>query len=199
MYPVTLQHIWHFVCILFSSVFLSYMFWQNQLLVLEFVCCCWRLYRIRNSINSNRYIKQGKKGDKRGCHCIDANCVGSCTSNSWSCSWWSFQEGIWFFTHLKNSCLCIMHQCECEWVRSLVIQVNAKGGLSKALFDLAYARRMQAINGSWFGAWGLEKALWNLLVFKKVQAILGGRIRFILCGGAPLSGDSQRFINICLG
>lgn len=78
-------------------------------------------------------------------------------------------------------------------------KVNAKGGLSKALFDLAYARRMQAINGSWFGAWGLEKALWNFLVFKKVQAILGGRIRFILCGGAPLSGDSQRFINICLG
>ncbi|XP_020228499.1 long chain acyl-CoA synthetase 9, chloroplastic [Cajanus cajan] len=78
-------------------------------------------------------------------------------------------------------------------------KVNAKGGLSKKLFDLAYARRLHAINGSWFGAWGLEKALWNFLVFKKVQAILGGRIRFILCGGAPLSGDTQRFINICLG
>ncbi|KAK2443842.1 Long chain acyl-CoA synthetase 9, chloroplastic [Trifolium repens] len=78
-------------------------------------------------------------------------------------------------------------------------KVNAKGGLSKQLFDLAYARRLKAINGSWFGAWGLEKFLWNFLVFKKVQAILGGRIRFILCGGAPLSGDTQRFINICLG
>lgn len=81
----------------------------------------------------------------------------------------------------------------------MVVQVNAKGGLSKKLFGIAYARRLQAINGSWFGAWGLEKALWNFLVFKKVQAVLGGRIRFILCGGAPLSGDSQRFINICLG
>jgi len=79
------------------------------------------------------------------------------------------------------------------------VQVNAKGGLSKKLFNLAFARRLHALNGSWFGAWGLEKALWNLLVFKKVQAILGGRIRFILCGGAPLSGDTQRFINICLG
>ncbi|KAK7410594.1 hypothetical protein VNO78_01511 [Psophocarpus tetragonolobus] len=78
-------------------------------------------------------------------------------------------------------------------------QVNAKGGLSKKLFYLAYARRLYAINGSWFGAWGLEKALWNFLVFKKVQAILGGRIRFILCGGAPLSAETQRFINICLG
>lgn len=79
------------------------------------------------------------------------------------------------------------------------MQVNAKGGLSKKLFFLAFARRLYAINGSWFGAWGLEKALWNFLVFKKVRAVLGGRIRFILCGGAPLSGDTQRFINICLG
>lgn len=36
-------------------------------------------------------------------------------------------------------------------------------------------------------------------MFRKVRAILGGRIRFILSGGAPLSADTQRFINICLG
>lgn len=80
-----------------------------------------------------------------------------------------------------------------------VLQVDAKGGFSKRLFDLAYARRLSAINGSWFGACGLERVLWNFLVFRKVQAILGGRIRFILSGGAPLSADTQRFINICLG
>lgn len=78
-------------------------------------------------------------------------------------------------------------------------KVDAKGGFSKSLFDLAYARRLSAINGSWFGAWGLERVLWNFLVFRKVQAILGSRIRFILSGGAPLSADTQRFINICLG
>ncbi|ONI34782.1 hypothetical protein PRUPE_1G499000 [Prunus persica] len=78
-------------------------------------------------------------------------------------------------------------------------KVNAKGGLSKRLFHLAYARRLSAVNGSWFGAWGLEKFLWNFLVFRKVRAVLGGSIRFILSGGAPLSGDTQRFINICIG
>ncbi|OMO59501.1 AMP-dependent synthetase/ligase [Corchorus capsularis] len=78
-------------------------------------------------------------------------------------------------------------------------KVDAKGGLAKKLFDLAYARRLSAINGSWFGAWGLEKFLWDVIVFKKVRAILGGRIRFLLSGGAPLSADTQRFINICLG
>lgn len=77
--------------------------------------------------------------------------------------------------------------------------VNAKGGVAKKLFDIGYSRRLAAINGSWFGAWGLEKLLWDFLVFSKVRAVLGGDVRFLLSGGAPLSGDTQRFINICLG
>ncbi|KAG8050624.1 hypothetical protein GUJ93_ZPchr0009g1047 [Zizania palustris] len=78
-------------------------------------------------------------------------------------------------------------------------KVDAKGGIAKQLFDVAYNRRLAAVNGSWLGAWGLEKLLWDMLVFRKVRAILGGNIRFVLSGGAPLSGDTQRFINICLG
>jgi long-chain acyl-CoA synthetase len=77
--------------------------------------------------------------------------------------------------------------------------VDTKGGAAKKLFDVAYNRRLATINGSWLGAWGLEKLLWDKLVFGKVRAILGGKIRFVLSGGAPLSGDTQRFINICLG
>eukprot|EP01018_Ginkgo_biloba_P013430 Gb_03324 [translate_table: standard] len=78
-------------------------------------------------------------------------------------------------------------------------KVEAKGGLSKKLFDIAYSRRLAAIEGSWLGAWGPEKLLWDGLVFNKIRAVLGGHIRGLLSGGAPLSGDTQRFINICLG
>lgn len=78
-------------------------------------------------------------------------------------------------------------------------KVDGAGGLAKQLFNLAYSRRLSSVNGSWFGAWGLERFLWNFLVFRKIRAILGGRVRFILSGGAPLSADTQRFINICLG
>lgn len=77
--------------------------------------------------------------------------------------------------------------------------VDAKGGLPKKLFNIAYERRLAAMEGSWFGAWGLEKILWDTLVFKKIRAVLGGRVRGMLSGGAPLSGDTQRFINICMG
>lgn len=78
-------------------------------------------------------------------------------------------------------------------------KVDEKGGIVKKLFNVAYARRLAAINGSWFGAWGLETMLWDVILFKKIRSILGGEIRFMLCGGAPLSGDTQRFINICMG
>ncbi|KAH0934659.1 hypothetical protein HID58_011776 [Brassica napus] len=78
-------------------------------------------------------------------------------------------------------------------------KVEEKGGMAKTLFNFAYNRRLAAVNGSWFGAWGLEKMFWDTLVFTKIRAVLGGRIRFMLVGGAPLSPDSQRFINICMG
>ncbi|KAF5741359.1 long chain acyl-CoA synthetase 8 [Tripterygium wilfordii] len=78
-------------------------------------------------------------------------------------------------------------------------KVEGKGGLAKRLFDIGYNRRLAAVEGSWLGAWGVEKLFWDIIVFKKIRDVLGGHLRFMLCGGAPLSGDSQRFINICMG
>lgn len=69
----------------------------------------------------------------------------------------------------------------------------------KKLFHIGYNRQLAASEGSWLGAWGLERLFWNILIFKKIRSVLGGRIRFMLCGGAPLSGESQRFFNICMG
>ncbi|XP_077222394.1 long chain acyl-CoA synthetase 8-like [Tasmannia lanceolata] len=78
-------------------------------------------------------------------------------------------------------------------------KVEEKGGISKKLFNIGYKRRLAAIEGSWFGAWGLESTLWDAIVFRRIRSVLGGHIRFILSGGAPLSRDTQRFINICMG
>ncbi|WVZ95214.1 hypothetical protein U9M48_041008 [Paspalum notatum var. saurae] len=78
-------------------------------------------------------------------------------------------------------------------------KVGEKGGLTKKLFDFAYNRNLAAIEGSWFGSWAPERMIWDNIIFKPIRAILGGRVRFVLCGGAPLSSDTQRFMNICLG
>lgn len=78
-------------------------------------------------------------------------------------------------------------------------KVEENGGLSKKLFKIAYGRSLAAIEGRWLGAFGLEKILWDTIVFKRIRSILGGRLRIILCGGAPLSGETQRFMNICMG
>ncbi|MCO5563627.1 hypothetical protein L7F22_017274 [Adiantum nelumboides] len=75
--------------------------------------------------------------------------------------------------------------------------VEKKGGASKTLFDLAYKRCLAGLEGKGTGT--LEKQFWNTLVFKKVRAILGGSVRGMLSGGAPLSANTQRFINICFG
>ncbi|XP_044948905.1 long chain acyl-CoA synthetase 8-like [Hordeum vulgare subsp. vulgare] len=78
-------------------------------------------------------------------------------------------------------------------------KVAEKGGIAKKLFDIAYKRNLGAIEGSWSGSWAPERLIWNSIIFKPIRSMLGGHIRFILCGGAPLSSETQRFINICLG
>ncbi|AQK57124.1 Long chain acyl-CoA synthetase 8 [Zea mays] len=78
-------------------------------------------------------------------------------------------------------------------------KVGEKGGLTKKLFDFSYKRNIAAIEGSWFGSWAPERMLWDHIIYKPIRAMLGGRLRFVLCGGAPLSSDTQRFMNICLG
>ncbi|XP_077237624.1 AMP-dependent synthetase and ligase family protein [Tasmannia lanceolata] len=78
-------------------------------------------------------------------------------------------------------------------------KVEEKGGISKKLLNIGYKRRLAAIEGSWFGAWGLETTFWDAFVFRRIRAVLGGRIRFMLSGGAPLSRNTQRFINIWMG
>ncbi|XP_057865378.2 long chain acyl-CoA synthetase 9, chloroplastic isoform X4 [Cryptomeria japonica] len=77
-------------------------------------------------------------------------------------------------------------------------KVETKSKMSKKLFDISYRRSLAAIEGTWHGGWALEKFLWDKVVFRKIRAILGGHVRGLLSGGAPLSEDTQRFVNICL-
>ena len=37
------------------------------------------------------------------------------------------------------------------------------------------------------------------IVFNKIRALLGGRMWFVIVGGAPLSKETHEFIRTCLG
>jgi len=46
---------------------------------------------------------------------------------------------------------------------------------------------------------GFDTPIMNFIIFKKFRAITGGNLKLIICGGAPLSQEPQKFISTCLG
>ena len=53
--------------------------------------------------------------------------------------------------------------------------------------------RMEAIRN------GEATPIMDRIVFKKIRALLGGYMRLMLCGGAPLSKEVHDFMRICIG
>lgn len=69
--------------------------------------------------------------------------------------------------------------------------VTAAGGLKKLLFDQAYAAKKDYLAQGYF-----THAFWDRLVFDKLKMVLGGRVRYILSGLAPLSKEVKEFMAI---
>ena len=44
---------------------------------------------------------------------------------------------------------------------------------------------------------GLKHKFYDKVIFKKMQAILGGKVRLMITGSAPISGDVLDFLKIC--
>ncbi|KAM6970466.1 long-chain-fatty-acid--CoA ligase 4b [Aplochiton taeniatus] len=75
--------------------------------------------------------------------------------------------------------------------KNVMNKVQEMSHVQKTLFKLGYNYKAEQIK------MGYDAPLCNLLLFKKVKALLGGNIRMMLSGGAPLSPATQRFMNIC--
>nr|XP_032836426.1 long-chain-fatty-acid--CoA ligase 4-like isoform X2 [Petromyzon marinus] len=75
--------------------------------------------------------------------------------------------------------------------KSVMGRVAEMSAPQRAVFHAAYGYKIRHL------AQGADTPLCNWLVFSKVAGILGGCIRMMLCGGAPLCPDTQRFMNVC--
>ena len=70
--------------------------------------------------------------------------------------------------------------------------VKAKGKSFEQFFN-ACVRYKKNWQSRGFGTPLLDK-----LIFSKTKAALGGRVRVAFCGGAPVTGEIQEYLRICL-
>ncbi|KAJ0063648.1 hypothetical protein NL108_004774 [Boleophthalmus pectinirostris] len=75
--------------------------------------------------------------------------------------------------------------------KNIMGKVEEMTYFQKTLFTLAYSYKLNQFSK------GNSTPLCDRLVFRKVRSLLGGRVRVLLSGGAPLSAATQRFMNVC--
>jgi long-chain acyl-CoA synthetase len=75
-------------------------------------------------------------------------------------------------------------------IRSRVKRLNP---VLKKIFQIGSKVKLTAVNE------GKDSPILNLLFFNKLKQVLGGRVRFILSGGAPLSPECNNFLKTCFG
>uniref|UniRef100_A0AAY5KMZ2 long-chain-fatty-acid--CoA ligase n=1 Tax=Esox lucius TaxID=8010 RepID=A0AAY5KMZ2_ESOLU len=75
--------------------------------------------------------------------------------------------------------------------KNVMSKLEEMSSPQRTLFTLAYNYKLEQLSK------GHSTPLCDKLVFKKVRSLLGGKIRVLLSGGAPLSATTQRFMNVC--
>lgn len=71
-------------------------------------------------------------------------------------------------------------------------KVNNGSPLQKVIFQFAYQYKQK-----WTRR-GYSTPFLDFLIFKKIAQLMGGRVRAIISGGAPLSADTHEQIRLCL-
>ncbi|KAI9217205.1 hypothetical protein BC828DRAFT_391771 [Blastocladiella britannica] len=74
----------------------------------------------------------------------------------------------------------------------VVAGVKAKGGIAAYLFNTGFAQKQAGLKRG-----TVTHYMWDRLVFANVRARLGGRVRFLFTGSAPISADVMEFLKVC--
>ena len=82
----------------------------------------------------------------------------------------------------------------------VLAKVEEDGGLSKAIFEWALgvgreASRCRQGGGEPRGVLAIRNKIADRLVFRKIRERMGGRLRFFISGGAPLSREIAEFLH----
>ncbi|CAM4722872.1 unnamed protein product [Lepidochelys kempii] len=94
-------------------------------------------------------------------------------------------------TVLKPTLMAAVPEIMDRIYKNVMSKVQEMNYIQRTLFKIGYDYKLEQIKR------GYDAPLCNILLFKKVKALLGGNVRMMLSGGAPLSPQTQRFMNIC--
>nr|XP_039267256.1 long-chain-fatty-acid--CoA ligase 4-like [Styela clava] len=76
--------------------------------------------------------------------------------------------------------------------KALMQAIQEFGFIRQNVFHYAYNYKLSCVEH------GQDTPTLNRFVFKNTKGLLGGRVRAMLCGGAPLDAQTQRFMNVCM-
>jgi len=71
--------------------------------------------------------------------------------------------------------------------------VRKKGDFSQKLFDFCVKYKKAATDR------GEQTPIMDRLIFRAIRRLIGGNVRYILTGGAPLSPETHDYIRLCMG
>ncbi|KAF7689044.1 long-chain-fatty-acid--CoA ligase 4b [Silurus meridionalis] len=94
-------------------------------------------------------------------------------------------------TVLKPTLIAAVPEIMDRIYKNVMSKVSEMSTLQRVLFNMAYKYKVQQLEH------GADTPICNTMVFKRISMLLGGRVRLMLSGGAPLSPDTHRFIKVC--
>ncbi|KMY92303.1 long-chain-fatty-acid--CoA ligase 3 isoform X4 [Drosophila simulans] len=95
-------------------------------------------------------------------------------------------------TVLKPTCMTSVPLILDRISKGINDKVNSGSAFKKSLFKFLYQYKVKWVQR------GYKTPLIDKLVFKKVAKLMGGKVRIIMSGGAPLSADTHEQIKTCL-
>lgn len=75
--------------------------------------------------------------------------------------------------------------------KNVLDSVRKRGAAFQAVFNFCFDYKLY-----WMKR-GYRTPLLDRLVFSKIQALLGGCMKFVIVGGAPLSASTHDFVRVC--
>jgi len=94
---------------------------------------------------------------------------------------------------LKPSLVCVVPLLLDTIYKGIKNKVAAKGPFVRQLLNMCIRYRMKWVKR------GQDTPIMNLLIFSKFKAIVGGQVRTMISGGAPLAPAVQEYVRACLG